>query len=82
MYIWDLTITVRWSYTHRDDAGESEDYTVAAKTFASALDKAIKIALSKGRKFAEINDEGVEVMHLPVAVDDVIKVERGTYIDG
>lgn len=82
MYIWSLTVLVRWSYTCKEDDGEEEDYTVAARNYAGALTKVNSIALSKSRKFSEMGDDGLQKIHFPVSVVDIIKLERGEYIDG
>ena len=80
MYIWRITVEVKWSYQGKDEGGDEEDYTVAAETFEKAMIKVRKLALAKSRKFTdEIENE--KHTYWPTEVADVVKVERGDYLD-
>lgn len=81
MYIWNIDVEVRWSFHDKDESGDEENFVIAAESFEKAMVKVRKIALAKNRKFTDVLD-GEKFTHWPVSVDDVIKAERGDYIDG
>lgn len=83
-HIWNFTLVVKWSYDDEYEyEGDQETYDVVAPTFDKALEKVRKIALSKTRKFKDIDDDGNETgkVHYPVS-SEVVEVKRGEWIDG
>ena len=78
-YIWDVVALVQWDYDDSMDDAESDDFTVVAPTFVSAVEKTKKIALSPSQSFdleEEVNGKLKKYTHKPVAIE-IIKCERG-----
>lgn len=85
MYLYSLSVVVRWNYNGSDDEAirdnDTTEYCVAAKNFQQAYNKVVKLALAKKNIWNDTID-GVEKTYFPVSVVDVYSSQRGEYIDG
>ena len=83
MFIWRITCEVHWesSVKGEDDWTEEEDYSICAEDFTKAIAKLNKLVLSPKRTLRDADDVGVKIVFKPTAIEDIINVERGDWLD-
>lgn len=94
MYVWKVNLEVEWKYTVKSGKTsktftDNEEFTVASPTGVKAIEIAKKVALDKGREYAEWeeseddwSDEDEVTTAIPSKVLDVVGLELKDELDG
>lgn len=81
-YIWNITVEYRWNYEVENDEDENtEDFTIAAPNFETACTKVTKVFMKNHKDFKDTDENGKTSVY-SIKEIELIKVERGDWIDG
>lgn len=81
-YIWNITVEYRWNYeVENDEDVNFEDFTIAAPTFETACSKTMKVFMKNHKTWNDKDED--DILHTyGIKETELIKVERGDWIDG
>lgn len=82
-YIWNITIETKWNYQDESENFETTEYTVASPSFEKACSKVLTLASKESfnKKWSDTQEDG-KLKTFEVERFEIIKVERGDWIDG
>lgn len=80
-YIWNATVEYRWGYEVENGEDENtQDFVVAASDFEKACLKVVQVFMKNNKPWK--NKEGDVIKTHSIKEMELIKVERGDWIDG